>query len=281
MRGPISFQRISTLAFLTCLVITLTTLFKSAMELEDAEQAYYSQWFRLGYDDQPPFYTWLQIAMNRVFGVTNISFSLLRGLLFAGVLLVVYALARERGNSPERSKLSVLLLVLILVFIDFTFRRLSHTTLLCLTVVATCVIVQRLLRNASIWNYLIFGALMGLGMMSKYNYVFFILGFLVVSLWDESLRTVIWQPKILVSLLVFILILSPHGYWLWIHGPYQEVLQGIVEDKMNSGWSSHTGSVFPVLRFALGLFAMFFLMVGVVLLLWYRKQLQFTKSPSS
>lgn len=48
--------------------ITGITLFKAALELEGAEQAYYTPWFRWGYDDQPPLYTWLQYGVNQVFG---------------------------------------------------------------------------------------------------------------------------------------------------------------------------------------------------------------------
>lgn len=281
MRWPISIKRISTLAFFAFMSITFIAFFKTAMELEDAEQAYYSQWFRLGYDDQPPFYTWLQIVLNGIFGVNSISFSLLRGILFSGTLGVVYVFAKERGNGLNKSRLSVLLLVLMPVFIDFTFRRLSHTTLLCLSVVSTYLVIQRLLKHPSTLNYMFLGILLGLGLMSKYNYAFFIISLFLVSLWDGELRMAIWQRKILVSLLVFLLMLVPHGYWLMEHAQYQEVLQGSVQEKMNTGLSSNTFSFSPLLNYASGLFAMIFLITAVVVFLLYRKKLEFTKSHSS
>ena len=69
-------KKSNVLALVSFIAIVAISLMKSAMELEDAEQAYYSQWFRLGYDDQPPLYTWLQYVINSILGVTIVSFSL-------------------------------------------------------------------------------------------------------------------------------------------------------------------------------------------------------------
>ena len=119
-------HKINVLAILSFIAITAITFFKSALELEDAEQAYYSQWLRWGYDDQPPLYTWLQYGFNTVFGVGKLAFSLLRAVLFAGTLLLLYRFSGLRIKEADTSKLAVLALVLIPVYIDFTFRRLSR-----------------------------------------------------------------------------------------------------------------------------------------------------------
>ena len=63
------------LALVSFIVIIAISLMKSAMELEDAEQAYFSQWFRFVYDDQPPLYTWLQYGINSVFTCIQYSIS--------------------------------------------------------------------------------------------------------------------------------------------------------------------------------------------------------------
>ncbi|KKO00381.1 hypothetical protein LCGC14_0127990 [marine sediment metagenome] len=51
MGKNVSLNKITVLAIFSFLAITCITFFKSALELEDAEQAYYSQWLRWGYDD--------------------------------------------------------------------------------------------------------------------------------------------------------------------------------------------------------------------------------------
>src|SRR5690606_36430433 len=130
-------KRIITLAVFSFLAIVVIAYMKNAMELEDAEQAYYSQWWRLGYDDQPPLYTWLQILINSIFGVSKFSFSVLRALIFSGTLLLLYRFAKNFMQDGSKALLVIYGLVFVPVFIDFTFRRLSHTSLLCLVVVVT------------------------------------------------------------------------------------------------------------------------------------------------
>lgn len=122
------------LASVSFVSIIIISYLKTSLELEDAEQAYYSQWWRLGYDDQPPLYTWIQKAINSVFGVTKFSFSFLRGILFGAVILSFYKLAKKILNDKVKAEVVVLSSVLVPVFIDFAFRRLSHTILLCLMV---------------------------------------------------------------------------------------------------------------------------------------------------
>ena len=137
------------LALVSFIVIIAISLMKSAMELEDAEQAYFSQWFRFVYDDQPPLYTWLQYGINSVFGISVVSFSLLRAIIFTSIIVVLYKFSETYLNEVTKANLVIFLLAIIPVFIDFTFRRLSHTSLLCLAVVLTYMLLQNLIAKSS------------------------------------------------------------------------------------------------------------------------------------
>ncbi|MBQ4914460.1 glycosyltransferase family 39 protein [Maribacter sp. MMG018] len=266
MGKNVSLNKITVLAIVSFLAITVITFFKSALELEDAEQAYYSQWLRWGYDDQPPLYTWLQYGFNTIFKVNKLAFSILRASLFAGILLALYQFAQLRIKEVEKSKLAVLLLVLVPVFIDFTFRRLSHTSLLCLSVIASYYCVQLLVSRKSILNYLLLGLVVGVGIMSKYNYVFFLLTFALVSLWDKELRAIVFNPKILVSVLVSVLLVAPHAYWLLGPDGFQYYLESSLEEKIGTEEVGSGFSLMPILRYLKGLFALLFpvlLFVGI------------------
>lgn len=113
------------LTIISGVAIVCISFMKTALELEDAEQAYYSQWWRWGYDDQPPLYTWLQILINSVFGLSKFSLSFLRALLFSGVIYALYQFANKFLNNSSKALSVVLGLALIPTFIDFAFRRLS------------------------------------------------------------------------------------------------------------------------------------------------------------
>ena len=116
----IAARKIEILGLLSILAIISISYMKSALELEDAEQAYYSQWWRFTYDDQPPLYTWFQILVNKVLGVTKLSFSLLRALIFSGTIAALYCFGKAYIKDKKLATVGVLLLSFVPVFIDFT-----------------------------------------------------------------------------------------------------------------------------------------------------------------
>lgn len=266
MGKNVSVNKITVLAIFSFVAITVITFFKSALELEDAEQAYYSQWLRWGYDDQPPLYTWLQYGFNTIFQVNKLAFSILRASLFAGILLGLYQFAQLRVREEQKSKLAVLLLVLVPVFIDFTFRRLSHTSLLCVSVIASYYCIQKLVSCKSISNYLLLGLVVGVGIMSKYNYAFFLVTFALVSLWDKELEAIVFNPKILVSVFVSVLLVAPHAYWLLGPDGFQSYLESSLEEKIGVEKVELGFSLMPILIYLKGLFALLlpvFLFIGI------------------
>ena len=148
------------------------------MELEDAEQAYYSQWWRLGYDDQPPFYTWLQKIFILFFGQSKFSFALLRGTLFAVTLIALASLTKKLAIERHKRGVFLFFVVLIPVFSDFAFRRLSHTVLMCLMVLLSLLVLDKLIKERSFRNYGLLGFCIGIGLLSKYNYALFLVALL-------------------------------------------------------------------------------------------------------
>tara|TARA_R110000765_G_scaffold78636_2_gene154734 strand:+ start:10323 stop:11696 length:1374 start_codon:yes stop_codon:yes gene_type:complete len=270
-------NKITVLAIFSFLAITGITFFKSALELEDAEQAYYSQWLRWGYDDQPPLYTWLQYGFNSIFGVSKISFSILRGLLFASTLLLMYRFSKFRIQNENQSKLAVLALALVPVFIDFTFRRLSHTSLLCLCIVASYYSLQLLVERKSVLNYLFLGLIVGVGLLSKYNYAFFLVTFALVALWDKELRAIVFNTKILVSIFVSVLLIAPHVYWLLGPDEFQTFLTSSVEEKIGMEDSESVFSLLPILIYLKGLFALLYPILVVIGIVYFLKNVSFNR----
>ncbi len=212
--GPLFKKKIGLAALLSFLAITGITFFKSALELEDAEQAYYSQWLRWGYDDQPPLYTWLQYLVNQVFGMQKGSFSVLRGTIFASILISLWHFGTIMRLSEKKAELAVFVLVLVPVFIDFTFRRLSHTSLLCLVIVMSFIVLHRLLHDKSWTNYGLLGLIVSVGILSKYNYILFLAAFVSVLFIDKELRQIVFNKKILLTIVLVAVLLFPHVYWL-------------------------------------------------------------------
>lgn len=275
MQGPRP-KRIIVLVVLSVLVITASTFFKAAVELEDAEQAYYSQWLRWGYDDQPPLYTWIQYFFNQVFGFNKFSFSLLRGLLFGGILLLLYQFGKKMHKDRQKAELTVFMLVLIPVFIDFTFRRLSHTSLLCFSILATYFLLERLLVKKSVGNYILFGVCIAFGLLSKYNYVLFLSAFGIVGLLDGELRKVVFNGKIFVSILLAMVLVAPHFYWLFGPDEHWSMVRESIQDKTGDGTADYLFGITPVILIIKGLISLMapLLLVFLVLVLLKKVTLQ-------
>tara|TARA_R110000796_G_scaffold252631_1_gene389150 strand:+ start:28334 stop:29710 length:1377 start_codon:yes stop_codon:yes gene_type:complete len=224
-------KKVNILAISCLIAIVAISLMKSAMELEDAEQAYFSQWLRLGYDDQPPLFTWLQYIVNAILGITVISFSLLRGLIFSSILVTLYKFSSSYLKDISKSNLVVFSLALIPVFIDFTFRRLSHTSLLCLVILISYLILQKLVEKKSIGNYIALGSVVGLGILTKYNYVMVLASLALMLFVDKGIRSIIFNKYILLSITITVLIITPHFYWLFSNHEFLRELQSSVELK--------------------------------------------------
>lgn len=205
---------VNQIAFFSFLAITCITFFKNALELEDAEQAYYSQWLRWGYDDQPPLYTWLQYGVNQIFGVNKVSFSILRGGIFASVLMAMWHFSRKMFSNERKSEIAVLSLVLLPVFIDFTFRRLSHTSFLCFSVLVSYFVIERLIKAKTWTNYALLGLVISTGILSKYNYVFFLVALGCTMFFDAQVLKIAFNKKFILVVFLVSVFLFPHFYWL-------------------------------------------------------------------
>lgn len=275
--GQLLKQKIGLVALLSFLAITGITFFKSALELEDAEQAYYSQWLRWGYDDQPPLYTWLQYLVNQIFGVQKGSFSILRGTIFASVLVSLWYFGRIMLLSKKKSEIAVFTLVLVPVFIDFTFRRLSHTSLLCLVILLSFIVIQRLLQDKTWINYALLGFVVGIGVLSKYNYVLFLLAFGLSLFFDIGLRQIVFNKKMLLSIVLAGLLLAPHAYWLLGPDGYLTELRESIALKTESKTGNALYGIGPLFSLMLTFLKLMAPLLVVVALAYVLKRVNFSK----
>jgi len=274
-------KKVVILALLSGLAIICISYMKVALELEDAEQAFYSQWWRLTYDDQPPIYTWLQILVNKLFGVTKFSFSFLRALLFSGTIVSLYFFGKQYLKNKEQAVLAVILLALVPVFIDFTFRRLSHTSLLCLSVVLTFVFIQCLIHRKSTFNYFLLGLVISLGILTKYNY-FLMLGALLLAIpFNSSLKKIILNKRILVTITLVMILIFPHFYDLLSSSYFVDELHKSVAVKTNTNIKNTIPVISSFLAFFKSIFNLIlplFIFFGI--LFWRKKVLVNTAESS-
>jgi len=185
---------------------------------DDAEQLYFSQVLRLGYDAaNPPLYTWLIIGAQQVFGVTIASVVLVKFALFG---LAFYFLYRSARRLLEDEGLAVLAALAPLACYYVAWDAVlgySHTVLVTLFYGATMWSLLRLDERGGIVDYLLFGVIVGLGGLAKYIFFLFLGALVVAALFDRSMRRRLFDARILFSIAAGAAIFYPHFLWLLDH----------------------------------------------------------------
>lgn len=189
--------------------VTLT----DSLAMDEAEQALAFSHLQLGYGTQPPLYTWLQWGMFTLFGFNVFALALLKNLilfsLYAGVFFIARPLIGIGGAMAASASM-----IFIPEIAWESQRDLTHTVLLTAIACATLWCYFRMLQKPSWTRYALFGLLIGLGLLSKYNFTVFIGGLACASLLVPEHRAIIWNRKMAIAAVIALLCILPHGLWL-------------------------------------------------------------------
>jgi 4-amino-4-deoxy-L-arabinose transferase-like glycosyltransferase len=182
--------------------------------LDQAEQLLLSQSLQPGYSAQPPLYTYLVTAVFSITGPGLAPLLALKAVLLSLLVGLLMALGREYRFTFQQQLISVAGVVFIPQFIWESQRDLTHSVLATTLAAATLLQLARTRRGTTLLNYAGLGALIGLGLISKYNYAIFASALLLTVLVTPGYRQVLANRRALVILPVALLVAAPHIYWL-------------------------------------------------------------------
>lgn len=188
-------------------------LISHSMELSESEQFLDAAVFSFGYHQQAPLYSWIVRVATSFFGMNIVTLSAVKYSLLFLFYFFLFIVAR---NLWDRKK-SLLVTGSMLLFPTFSYevhRDLTHTILVSLIAVILCFLYIRISREAKTAYYLLAGTFIGLGVLSKYNFIFFLTAFLLAILSCREGRRVVFDKKIFLSILCAVLVLLPHFVWL-------------------------------------------------------------------
>jgi len=199
---------------------------------DDAEQLYFSQVLRLGYDAaNPPLYTWLVIAAQQAFGVTIASVVLVKFALFGLAFSFLYLAARRLLEDESAAVLAALAPFACYYVAWDAVLGYSHTVLATLFYGATMWALLRLDERGGVADYLLFGVIVGLGGLAKYIFFLFLGALVVAALFDRSMRRRLFDARILLSIAIGGAIFYPHFLWLLDH---REMLAATAEARFET-----------------------------------------------
>jgi 4-amino-4-deoxy-L-arabinose transferase-like glycosyltransferase len=193
----------------------LRLVVSDAVPIDDIKSNVYTQTLQLGYvAKQPPLYEWMLWLVQRLTGPTLASFLILKYALLTATFAFLYLIAK-RIFTDYRWAMLAGLSPLFLYQIGWNVHEgVTQTMGLICAVAATMWAFMRLAERGRAGDYLLFGLTAGLGLITKYNFA----GLLVVlfgsALLQPSLRARLFDWRVLLSLAVAALVVSPVAYWL-------------------------------------------------------------------
>ncbi len=193
-----------------------------ALELDEAEQALWTQSWAWGHGPQPPLYTWLQQLVFLLTGPSLLGLSLLKNLLLATTYLALWRAGLKLMPAPLAATTALMPLLMLQIGWE-SQRDLTHSVLVTTVAALTVLASLRLLEaQQRLGRWALLGLLVGAGLLSKYSYAGFALAWFAALAWLPAGRAALRQPGAWAGLLLAAglagAVLAPHGLWLLDHG---------------------------------------------------------------
>jgi hypothetical protein len=187
------------------------------VDLDEAQQVVWSQWWALGYGGEPPLYTWLQKLCFGLFGVNVFALALLKNVLMFGACAAIYGITgRLLSNVPHRL-LGTLSLMLIPHWAWEAQQGLLPTTLAVALGAAALLVALELLRRPATWWFVTFGACLGLGVLAAYPFLMFAVALLATLASFDRGRQLLRDRRMQWAGGVGVALVLPHLVWLGFH----------------------------------------------------------------
>lgn len=188
---------------------------RDTIGVDDVEQVILAQSWDLGYNfRQPPLYTWLLAAVQEQLGPGLPALVLLRYGCLVLAFWFCYCAARRLPLEPRLAGMCALSLTLLYQIGWKMHVGVTHTVLLTTVIFATAWVLLRLLRRPSGLSFLMLGAVVGLGLLTKYGYIAAVLLLAGAALLQRPGRDALLRPNLVVVPVIALLLLSPYLYWV-------------------------------------------------------------------
>jgi 4-amino-4-deoxy-L-arabinose transferase-like glycosyltransferase len=176
----------------------------------------------IGYVDQPPLVPFIAGASNALFGPALLPLRLVPALSMSGTVALSCALTRLLGGRRFAQWLCGLCTLLAGVYL-VDGLLLTTDMMQPLTWLGCSWCLVRLMQSNDERWWLGFGAVAGVGLLSKYLILFYIAG-LMLGVVATPLRASLLRPWIYAGAAIALLFLAPSAYWQAQHGwPFLDV----------------------------------------------------------
>lgn len=221
------------------LQIIIRLLTTNIAVLDESEQIMLSQYFSLGYNEQPPLYTWIQMAVFKLTGISIFGLSLLKNTLLCLTYLFIYQLGLLLLEDKLKAALSAFSLFLLPQMVWDAQIDQTHTVFLTTATAITVYLFFHIVKKDVSWIYFFFfGLSSGIGLLAKYNFILVLIALGGVALYIPTYRKAFYKKALFLSIFVAFCIVLPHFLWFISH---LDVATNRTIERMSAG---HTTSAF-------------------------------------
>ena len=221
------------LALYFALIVLQASLLAPSGRSDDTETLLLSQSLAWGYESKnPPAFYWLAWLVT---GVAGPGLPVIYALRLAGVFAAfvgLYAIARRLQPDPLLAACAGFAMLATLHFHWYVLFYLTNTSLAMALGPLAVLALFHLRDRPTLVSYALFGAVIGLGILSRYNFLIFAVALIAAGLAARDWRALLLRPTALVGVLVAGLLIMPHVVWVWQHW---DALAGAVRGQIVGG----------------------------------------------
>jgi len=181
------------------------------------DEAQYWLWSKdidFGYYSKPPFLSWIIRIYTEIFGSSFISLKLLPSFVYLLIAWSVYNLLINSGLNKKDS-LAGCLIFLFIPAVSFSSFVISTDLFLLLFWTLSLNELIKINNKQDLKSFILLGIFLGLGFLSKYAAIYFVICLFVLILFDKRFRKIFLENSLgfsLTFLSVFIIIV-PNIIW--------------------------------------------------------------------
>jgi 4-amino-4-deoxy-L-arabinose transferase-like glycosyltransferase len=216
-----------------------------------------------GWDKHPPLSVFFPSIFYQLFGNQDWAYYLLSQIFIIFSFVAIFKLAKEFLKNETHALISVFLLEGI-YFYNFTTPEFNVNICQIPFWSLTVYYSWQSFKNDKIHNWVLLGFFAGLGVLSKYLFIYLLIGVKLFFIYYLK-KNKKFNFKYFIPIIVFLLVLSPHLNWL-VDNDYKTISYGLKRASLES--STFLNHFIYPLKFIfkqIGTLLLFFVLLSLIL----------------
>ena len=216
-----------------------------------------------GFEKHPPLSAFFPEVFYQIFGNQDWAYYFLSQIFVLLSFIIVFKLAREFLKNDIHALLSVFLLEGIYLY-NFTTPEFNVNVCQIPFWALTVYYFWQSFKDDKIQNWILLGVFAALGFLSKYLFIYLLIGITIFFIFNFKKRKK-FNFRWLISLLVFLLVLTPHLIWL-IENDFKTIIYGLERASFeDSNFQNHLLYPLKFILKQLGILIPFFVLLILII----------------